>query len=181
MRMIPAAPAGPQHRYEIVHPATVVVNSCTGAASALLNHCGIFSRVSSGRAAAGTGPMRSSLVVQAMLRAGRLPFRLMSGSVMIMDLPLGDIRVIDLTVARAGPTCVRQLADWGADVIRVEPPGEPAGGQAPRDAFGGSRHNSDFQHLHRNKRSLSLNLKSPAGREVLMRLVDTADVLIENM
>lgn len=98
-----------------------------------------------------------------------------------MDLPLGDIRVIDLTVARAGPTCVRQLADWGADVIRVEPPGEPAGDQAVRDALGGSRHDSDFQHLHRNKRSLSLNLKSPAGREVLMRLVDTADVLIENM
>jgi crotonobetainyl-CoA:carnitine CoA-transferase CaiB-like acyl-CoA transferase len=100
---------------------------------------------------------------------------------MIMDLPLGDIRVIDLTIARAGPTCVRQLADWGADVIRVEPPGEPAGDQAARDALGGSRHDSDFQHLHRNKRSLSLNLKSPAGREVLMRLVDTADVLIENM
>ena len=85
-----------------------------------------------------------------------------------MDLPLGDIRVIDLTIARAGPTCVRQLADWGADVIRVEPPGERAGDQAARDALGGSRHDSDFQHLHRNKRSLSLNLKSPAGREVLM-------------
>jgi formyl-CoA transferase len=98
-----------------------------------------------------------------------------------MDLPLGDIRVIDLTIARAGPTCVRQLADWGADVIRVEPPGPSAGDQAGRDALGGSRHDSDFQHLHRNKRSLCLNLKSPAGREVLMRLVDTADVLIENM
>ena len=91
-----------------------------------------------------------------------------------MDLPLGDIRVIDLTIARAGPTCIRQLADWGADVIRVEPPEE-------RDALGGDRHGSDFQQLHRNKRSLSLNLKSPAGRDVLMRLVDTADVLIENM
>ncbi|MGH3278314.1 MAG: CaiB/BaiF CoA transferase family protein [Trebonia sp.] len=91
-----------------------------------------------------------------------------------MDLPLGDIRVIDLTVARAGPTCVRQLADWGADVIRVEPPGEG-------DSLGGDRHGSDFQQLHRNKRSLSLNLKSPAGREVLMRLAGTADVLIENM
>ena len=62
----------------------------------------------------------------------------MSESVMIMDLPLGDIRVIDLTVARAGPTCVRQLADWGADVSRVEPPGEPAGDQAARDALGGA-------------------------------------------
>jgi crotonobetainyl-CoA:carnitine CoA-transferase CaiB-like acyl-CoA transferase len=93
---------------------------------------------------------------------------------MIMDLPLGDVRVIDLTVARAGPTCVRQLADWGADVIRVDPPDTG-------DSLGGDRHGSDFQQLHRNKRSLSLNLKSPAGQGVLMRLVDTADVLIENM
>jgi formyl-CoA transferase len=91
-----------------------------------------------------------------------------------MDLPLGDIRVIDLTVARAGPTCVRQLADWGADVIRVERPGAV-------ETFGGGRHGSDFQHLHRNKRSLALDLRSPAGREVLLRLADTADVLIENM
>jgi crotonobetainyl-CoA:carnitine CoA-transferase CaiB-like acyl-CoA transferase len=94
-----------------------------------------------------------------------------------MELPLGDIRVIDLTVARAGPTCVRQLADWGADVIRVEPPATPTTGES----LGGSRHGSDFQHLHRNKRSLSLDLKSAAGREVLGRLVDSADVLIENM
>ena len=92
-------------------------------------------------------------------------------------LPLDDIRVIDLTVARAGPTCVRQLADWGADVIRVEPPaGQPAPGPTAD-----SRHGCDFQHLHRNKRSLSLNLKAPGARDVLMRLVDTADVLIENM
>ncbi|HEY7815469.1 MAG TPA: CoA transferase, partial [Nakamurella sp.] len=85
-----------------------------------------------------------------------------------------DIRVIDLTVAPAGPTCVRQLADRGADVIRLEPPDS-------RDSLGGNRHGSDFQQLHRNKRSLSLDLKSPAVRDVLMRLVDTADVLIENM
>ncbi|MBO0836345.1 MAG: CoA transferase, partial [Actinobacteria bacterium] len=62
--------------------------------------------------------------------------------------PLDDIRVIDLTVARAGPTCVRQLADWGADVIRVEPPADPAG-----SGLIGTRHGADFQHLHRNKRS----------------------------
>jgi crotonobetainyl-CoA:carnitine CoA-transferase CaiB-like acyl-CoA transferase len=92
-------------------------------------------------------------------------------------LPLDDIRVIDLTVARAGPTCVRQLADWGADVIRVEPPADPA---APGVA-GESRHGCDFQHLHRNKRSLALNLKAPGARDVLLQLVDTADVLIENM
>ena len=95
---------------------------------------------------------------------------------MIAELPLADIRVIDLTVARAGPTCVRQLADWGADVIRIDGPG--AAGPSP---VGGSRTDSDFQHLHRNKRSLSLNLKAPGAHEVLMRLVDTADVLIENM
>jgi crotonobetainyl-CoA:carnitine CoA-transferase CaiB-like acyl-CoA transferase len=96
---------------------------------------------------------------------------------MIAKLPLDDIRVIDLTVARAGPTCVRQLADWGADVIRIDVPPD----QARQASTGGSRHDCDFQHLHRNKRSLSLNLKAPAAREVLMRLVDSADVLIENM
>jgi crotonobetainyl-CoA:carnitine CoA-transferase CaiB-like acyl-CoA transferase len=89
-------------------------------------------------------------------------------------LPLDDIRVIDLTVARAGPTCVRQFADWGADVIRVEPP-------ADLDRAAETRPGSDFQNLHRNKRSLALNLKAPGALEVLMRLVDTADVLIENM
>lgn len=90
------------------------------------------------------------------------------------DLPLSDLRVLDLTVARAGPTCVRQLADWGADVVRVE---------APEDLLGGGerRHTSDYQNLHRNKRSISLNLKDPEGLEVLLRLVDRADVLVENM
>ena len=92
-------------------------------------------------------------------------------------LPLSDIRVIDLTVARAGPTCVRQLADWGADVIRID---QPLDG-ASQASTGGSRHDSDFQHLHRNKRSLTLNLKAPQAHEVLLRLVDAADVLIENM
>jgi len=92
----------------------------------------------------------------------------------VWHLPLGDIRVIDLTIARAGPTCVRQLADWGADVIRVEPP-------PSQDAADDTRHGCDFQNLHRNKRSLTLDLKAPDGQDVLMRLVDTADVLIENM
>ena len=96
---------------------------------------------------------------------------------MTEQLPLDDIRVIDLTVARAGPTCVRQLADWGADVIRIEAPADPTA----TASTGGTRHESDFQHLHRNKRSLALNLKAPGAHDVLMRLVDTADVLIENM
>jgi crotonobetainyl-CoA:carnitine CoA-transferase CaiB-like acyl-CoA transferase len=90
-------------------------------------------------------------------------------------LPLDDIRVIDLTVARAGPTCVRQLADWGADVVRVDPPaGEGASASGPRRG-------SDEQYGHRNKRSIALDLKTPAGRDVLMRLVDGADVVVENM
>ena len=88
-------------------------------------------------------------------------------------LPLDDIRVLDLTVARAGPTAVRQLADWGAEVIRVEPP-------AAHDELAGARHGSDFQNLHRNKRSLSLDLKAPAAREVFDALVRRADVLVEN-
>jgi crotonobetainyl-CoA:carnitine CoA-transferase CaiB-like acyl-CoA transferase len=92
-------------------------------------------------------------------------------------LPLDDIVVIDLTVARAGPTCVRQLADWGADVVRVEPPVDiDAPGAAGEDRLG-----SDYQNLHRNTRGLSLDLKTEQGREVLGRLVDRADVLVENM
>jgi crotonobetainyl-CoA:carnitine CoA-transferase CaiB-like acyl-CoA transferase len=93
-----------------------------------------------------------------------------------MALPLDDIRVIDLTVARAGPTCVRQLADWGADVVRVDPPVDPA-----NPGLGGHHHTADYLYVHRNKRSIALDLKSPAGHDVLMRLVDTADVLVENM
>jgi crotonobetainyl-CoA:carnitine CoA-transferase CaiB-like acyl-CoA transferase len=88
-----------------------------------------------------------------------------------MALPLAHIRVVDLTRARSGPTCVRQLADMGAQVIKVE--------QA-EDEEGVSRHNSDFQNLHRNKRSLVLNLKDPRGLEILKQLVKRADVLVEN-
>lgn len=93
------------------------------------------------------------------------------------ELPLADVRVIDLTIARAGPTCVRQLADWGAEVIRVEVPAHP---DTP-GAVGEHRHGSDYQNLHRNKRALSLDLKHAAARDVLLRLVDRADVLVENM
>ena len=85
---------------------------------------------------------------------------------------LSHLRVIDLTRVRAGPTCVKQFADWGADVIKVElPDGEDMLGE---------RHGSDFQNLHRNKRSLTLNLKDARGVEVLKRLAKTADVLVEN-
>jgi formyl-CoA transferase len=86
--------------------------------------------------------------------------------------PLADLRVIDLTRARSGPTAVRQLAEWGADVIKVEAIND-------QDAEQG-RHFFDFQNLHRNKRSLTLDLKSPKGIDVLKRLVAKADVVIEN-
>jgi crotonobetainyl-CoA:carnitine CoA-transferase CaiB-like acyl-CoA transferase len=92
-------------------------------------------------------------------------------------LPLSRFKVIDLTLARAGPSCVRTLADWGADVIRVEPP--PEDGEATE--LVGRRDGSDFQNLHRNKRAITLNLKSEEGREVLMRLAEKADVVVENM
>ena len=89
------------------------------------------------------------------------------------DLPLSGISVIDLTIARAGPTAVRQLADWGADVIRVEPAGRG-------DEVGGRRHGSDFQNLHRNKRCVAIDLKADEGREVFLKLAERADVIVEN-
>jgi crotonobetainyl-CoA:carnitine CoA-transferase CaiB-like acyl-CoA transferase len=92
-------------------------------------------------------------------------------------LPLSRFKVIDLTLARAGPSCVRTLADWGADVIRVEPP--PIDGET--EELVGRRDGSDFQNLHRNKRAITLNLKTDAGREILMQLAEKADVVIENM
>src|SRR5438067_1971723 len=85
---------------------------------------------------------------------------------------LSHINVIDLTRARSGPTAVRQLAEMGADVIKVEAV------EDPDVEFG--RHGFDFQNLHRNKRSMTLNLKSPKGVEVLKKLVARADVLVEN-
>ncbi len=90
-------------------------------------------------------------------------------------LPLSRITVLDLTLARAGPTCVRHLADWGAQVIRIEPP--DTGGEE----ISGARHGFDFQNLHRNKRAIRLNLKSPEGHAAFMRLVEKADVIVENM
>ena len=88
-------------------------------------------------------------------------------------LPLADITVLDLTIARAGPTAVRQLADWGADVVRIESPegGFEAGGES----------SPDYLNLHRNKRSIVLNLKEPKGRSVFHRMVVSADVVVENM
>ena len=87
---------------------------------------------------------------------------------------LARFTVLDLTRVRAGPTCARQLADWGANVIKIEAPPDS------EEPMGGPRDRSDFQNLHRNKRSITLNLKAPEGLAAFKRLVKKADVLIEN-
>ncbi len=93
------------------------------------------------------------------------------------ELPLSDYLVLDLTIARAGPTAVRLLTDWGANVVRIEPPRE-------RDASGGSvtgeRDGPDQQNLHRNKRGLAIDLKHEAGQALFRQLVARADVVVEN-
>ena len=91
-------------------------------------------------------------------------------------LPLSRFTVLDLTRVRAGPTCVRQLADWGANAVKIELP-EAVEGNA---ALGGPRLGSDFQNLHRNKKSITLNLKAPEGLKLFKRLVENADVVVEN-
>jgi formyl-CoA transferase len=90
-------------------------------------------------------------------------------------LPLNGITVLDLTLARAGPTAVRHFADWGADVIRIEPPASEG------EDVAGRRHGFDFQNLHRNKRAITLNLKTPEGHAAFMKLAAKADVILENM
>src|SRR3954453_9570858 len=89
--------------------------------------------------------------------------------------PLARYTVLDLTRVRAGPTAVRYFAAWGANVIKVEMP-PPAGERG----MGGPRHGPDFQNLHRNKRSITLNLKEPEGKAIFMKLVEKADVVVEN-
>jgi crotonobetainyl-CoA:carnitine CoA-transferase CaiB-like acyl-CoA transferase len=89
--------------------------------------------------------------------------------------PLSRYTVLDLTIARAGPAAVRLLADWGATVIRVEPPP-----QKDRGSVTGRRRGADEQNLHRNKRSLFLDLKTPHGTKVLRRLIERSDVVVEN-
>lgn len=88
-------------------------------------------------------------------------------------LPFAHLRVIDLTRARSGPTAARQFADWGADVIMVESPNVA-------NDLTGDRHGSDFQNLHRNKRSIALDLKNEDDHAVFLDLVRSADVLLEN-
>jgi formyl-CoA transferase len=92
-----------------------------------------------------------------------------------VSLPLTGLVVLDLTLARAGPTCTRHLADWGADVIRVQAPDDGT------EEVVGRRDGPDYQNLHRNKRVITLDLKNPQGYEAFIKLVKRADVLIENM
>ena len=89
---------------------------------------------------------------------------------------LSDLIVLDLTRVRAGPTCCRVLADFGADVIKIEAPD----GVDPNETISGPRHGYDMMNLHRNKRSLILNLKEPAGLAAFKRLVARADIVVEN-
>jgi crotonobetainyl-CoA:carnitine CoA-transferase CaiB-like acyl-CoA transferase len=90
------------------------------------------------------------------------------------QMPLARFKVLDLTRVRAGPTAVRQLADWGAQVIKIEAP------PSPGEGLGGPRLGPDFQNLHRNKRSLTLDLKAPDGIEIFRKLARDADVVVEN-
>ena len=89
---------------------------------------------------------------------------------------LSKLRILDLTRVRAGPTCCRVFADFGADVIKIEAPP----GVDPNEGMSGARHGYDMQNLHRNKRSITINLKTPDGVEVFKRLVQSADVVVEN-
>ena len=88
-------------------------------------------------------------------------------------LPLSGYKVLDLTIARAGPTAVRLLADWGADVIKIEPP-------ARAGSITGNRRGPDEQNLHRNKRGLCIDLKNEAGHALFLDLAKQADVIAEN-
>ena len=89
---------------------------------------------------------------------------------------LSRFTVLDLTRVRSGPTCVRQLGDWGANVIKIETPPHLVDGEGP----GGPREGSDFQNLQRNKRGMTLDLKSPKGIAAFKRMVEKADVVVEN-
>jgi len=89
---------------------------------------------------------------------------------------LSRFTVLDLTQVRSGPTAVRQLADWGANVVKIEPPEALTQGEGP----GGPREGPDFQNIHRNKRGITLNLKSPEGLNAFYRMVEKADIVVEN-
>ena len=92
------------------------------------------------------------------------------------SLALSRFKVIDLSRVRAGPNCVRILTDFGADVVRVEPPE----GVDPNEAmFAANRKGGDFQNINRNKRSMTLNLKKEGAMDILKRMIAQADVVLD--
>ncbi len=93
----------------------------------------------------------------------------------MQKLPLSHLTILDLTRVRSGPAAIRQFADWGANVIKIEEPGD-----MPDDKPGGSAQFADYQNTHRNKRSVTLNLKNPQGRALFLEMVRQADVVVEN-
>src|ERR1700719_15102 len=117
----------------------------------------------------GAAPDESNAEETTPRRCRKMPFPKASRA-------LERFTVLDLTRVRAGPTCVRQLADWGANVINIESPPARGGGEP----LGGPREGSDFQNLHRNKRSMTLNLKAPEALAAFKRMVKKADVVVEN-
>src|SRR5260221_11325986 len=117
----------------------------------------------------GAAPDESNAEGTTPRRCRKLPFPKASRA-------LERFTVLDLTRVRGGPTCGRHLADWGANVIKIEFPPEPGGGEP----LGGPREGSDFQNLHRNKRSMTLNLKAPEALAAFKRMVKKADVVVEN-
>jgi crotonobetainyl-CoA:carnitine CoA-transferase CaiB-like acyl-CoA transferase len=100
-----------------------------------------------------------------------MPFRPASSA-------LSDLLVLDLTRVRSGPTCVRQLADWGANVIKIDAREEGGDGSGPADFS--ALHDPDFQNLHRNKRAMALDLKRPDGIAIFKKMAAKADIVVEN-
>ena len=101
-----------------------------------------------------------------------MPFRPASSA-------LSDLLVLDLTRVRSGPTCVRQFADWGANVIKIDAREEGGSDGAGPSDFS-ARHDPDFQNLHRNKRAMALDLKNPDGIAIFKKMVAKADIVVEN-
>ena len=95
----------------------------------------------------------------------------------VNELPFAGIKVLDLTHARAGPTSVRLLSDWGADTIKIE---QPEATSTDKGSILGARTGFDLQNLHRNKKSLTVNLKTEEGKELFFELVKKSDVIVEN-
>ena len=93
----------------------------------------------------------------------------------MLSQPLSSCKIIDLSRVRAGPTAVRQLSDWGAQVIKIEIPKDNTNNEDDDETW-----TSDYQNIQRNKRSIAINLKHTDGLSILKQLLNTADVLVES-